>query len=428
MEIIFIAVLILLNGVFSMSEIALVSSKKYKLVTKAKKGNVQAKKALELAENPNNFLSTVQVGITLIGILTGIFSGKKLTVQLSAWIADVPLLAAYANTMATVIVVIIITYFTIVFGELLPKRLGMKYPEAISSLVALPMSALSSVTKPLIWLLGKTTDFFLYLFNIKPNGKEVVTEEDIKEIVRQSTESGEIGKSENELVKRVFALGDRKARELMTYRGDVVWIDIHDSVAEIRQKIKRTRYSVYPVCEKGMDALMGVVSLKQLISHDYWLPNFDISKILEKPIYIYENTLAYKVLEQLSLSRHHSGVVIDEYGSIQGMITVNDVVDELIRQGLTPEEEDYHIEPRNDHSWLVDGRFPYYELLEYLHLQDDGEAIDFSTIGGLFIHLTKHIPKTGEKVNWKGFELEVVDMDGVKIDKVMVTRKDISHI
>lgn len=424
MEIIIIAILILLNGLFSMSEIALVSSKKYKLANKAKKGNSNAKKALELAEHPNNFLSTVQVGITLIGILTGIFSGKELTAQLGNWIASVPAFAPYASSMATVIIVAIVTYFTIVFGELIPKRLGMKLPERISTFVAVPMSALSMLSKPLIWLLGKTTDFFLYLFSITPNENEVVTEEEIKEIVRQSTEGGEIRKSESDLVRRVFALGDRKARELMTYRGDVVWIDAGDSMEEIRRKIKRTRYSIYPVCDKGMDNLLGVVSLKQLIHHDYWLPSFDITKLLEKPVYVYENALAYKVLEQLSLSRHHSGIVIDEYGTIQGMVTVNDVVDELIGQGFVPESEDYHIAQRSDNSWLADGRFPYYELLDYFHLEDKELSSDFSTIAGLMIHLTKHIPKIGEKISWRGFELEVVDMDGVKIDKVMIT----SHI
>lgn len=422
MELLIIAALIILNGVFSMSEIALVSSRKFKLEADAKKGNKNAKKALDLANNPNTFLSTVQIGITLIGILTGIFSGQSLTSDLTAFFQSIPFLSAYANSLGIITVVVIITYFTLVFGELIPKRLGLSAPEKISSIVAGPMWVLSAITKPLIWMLSKTNDFFLGLFGIGERQDGIVTEEEIKAMVRQSTDGGEIQEIEEEIVSRVFSLGDRKAGELMTHRNDLVWIDQKDTFSEIKAKVDAEPHSVYPVCDEKIDNLIGIISLKKLFQEGMGSADFVISEHLYQPIYVPENMAAYRVLEHFKSRKLHNAIVVDEYGSLQGIITMDDVMDELIGEGIELDSNDYQIVQRNDNSWLVDGQFPYFELVEYFQISNKVDAESFATVGGLYLSITRHIPVVGEKIAWKGYELEIVDMDGHRIDKIMISK------
>ena len=334
MELLIIAGLIILNGVFSMSEIALVSSRKFKLEVEAKNGNINAQKALDLANNPNTFLSTVQIGITLIGILTGIFSGQALTSDLTAFYSSISVLSPYANSLSVVTVVVLITYISIVFGELIPKRLGLSAPEKVSSIVAGPMIVLSAVAKPLIWLLAKTNDFFLGLLGIKDNQDGIVSEEEIKAMIQQSTDGGEIQEIEQEIVSRVFSLGDRKAGELMTHRNDLVWIDQTDNFAEIKAKVDADPHSVYPVCKGKIDDLIGLISLKQLFRKGIGADSFVIGQHLHEPIYVPENMAAYRVLEHFKASKLHNAIVVDEYGSLQGIITMDDVMDELIGDGI----------------------------------------------------------------------------------------------
>lgn len=424
MEILIIALLILLNGLFSMSEIALVSSRRFKLESAAKKGNKNAVKALELSESPNTFLSTVQIGITLIGILTGIYSGQSLTTDLALRFGRIDMLAPYADSIATVSIVLSITYLTIVFGELIPKRLGLSAPEKISSAVAIPMSILSIIAKPVVWLLAKTNDFFLGLLGIKENQEGTVTEEEIKAMTRQSTKSGEILLIEQELVSRVFSLGDRKARELMTHRNDLVWINITDTYDEMRAKTSSSPHSNYPVCEGSLDKVLGIVSLKQLFQ-DKVEPRqgFDLQHYLQKALYVHENMAAYRVLEQFKSNRLHHALVVDEYGDVQGMITMSDIMDELVSSTFEEGGNEQQIIKRADDSWLVDGQFPYFELLEYLNVQEVEASDGFTTVAGLVLSKTDHIPKAGESVRWNHYELEVVDMDGHRIDKVLITKK-----
>jgi putative hemolysin len=422
MEFLIIAVLIILNGVFSMSEIALVSSRKFKLEVEAKKGNKNARKALDLADNPNTFLSTVQIGITLIGILTGIFSGQSMTSDLTAFFYQFPFLSDYASTLGMITVVVIITYLTIVFGELLPKRLGLSAPEKISSLVATPMMVLSAITKPLIWLLTKTNDFFITLLGIKENQDGIATEEEIKAMIQQSTEEGEIEEIEQEIVSRVFSLGDRKAGELMTHRNNLVWIDSMDTFSEIKAKVDAEPHSVYPVCDDKVDNLIGLISLKQLFREGIGAENFVIGEHLHEAIYVPENMAAYRVLEHFKLGKLNSAIVVDEYGSLQGIITMDDVMDELIGDSALIEKDEYQIIQRNDNSWLVDGQLPYFELVDYFNISNKGDGEVFSTVAGLFISIKHHIPITGDKITWKGYTLEVVDMDGHRIDKVLISK------
>ena len=269
-----------------MSEIALVSSRRFTLESAAKKGNGNARKALQLAANPNTFLSTVQIGITLIGILTGIYSGEKLTADLVNILNSVSYFAPYSETLAVVIIVIIITYFSIVFGELIPKRIGLAFPEAIATLVARPMNVLSRITKPFIWLLAKTNDLVLGLLGIKEKRDGIVTEEEIKSIIAESTSVGEIQEIEQDIVKRVFALGDRKAGELMTHRSDLVYIDISDNLEEIKRKVETEPHSVYPVIDKSPDKLIGIVTVNQIFTKSFLNESFSLKDLVQKPQYV----------------------------------------------------------------------------------------------------------------------------------------------
>ena len=421
MEIIIIAFLILLNGIFSMSEIALISARKFKLESAAKKGNQNARKALDLAGNPNTFLSTVQIGITLIGILTGIFSGEKLTDDLQQSIAALPLLAPYSETLAVLIIVIVITYFSIVFGELLPKRIGLSFPEKIATIMATPMGVISKITQPFIWLLAKTNDLFLRLLGINETNDGIVSEDEIKSIIAQSTTGGEIQQIEEDIVKRVFALGDRKANELMTHRSDIVYFDINDGLTVISEKMGLHPHAAYPVIDKSPDTFLGIVSASQILPKSLLPDIFNLKDLIKKPLFVHESMAVYKVLEQFKEHSTHIAAVVDEYGSFQGILLVNDVVDALIGDISSKLGTEPAIIQRGDDSWLVDGQYPFYEFVQYFQIPDTNPVEGFTTIGGLILHLLQRFPATGERIRWKAFEFEIVDMDGQRIDKVLVT-------
>ncbi len=422
MEILVIAFLILLNGIFSMSEIALVSSRKFKLEREAKRGSVNAQKALEMSDNPNTFLSTVQIGITLIGILTGIFSGERITSDLQQKIGQFGPAAPYSHTIAIAIVVVLLTYFSIVFGELIPKRIGLTFPEKIAALVAYPMEIISKVAKPFIWLLGKTNDLVLGLFGIRGNRDHAVSEEEITSIIREGTVTGEVQEIEHDIVKRVFVLGDRKVRDLMTHRTDLVWLDINDDLAEIRRKTRGRIHSVYPVSQKARDNLAGIINLKEVLLDSGDGKPFSLETFLRQPVFVHEHLPVYALLEQLKQNSAHYAVVVDEYGALEGMITLYDVLDALVGEQAVPgQPEQHHIIRRDKNSWLADGQYPYFELLGYLEIEDQEEE-HFVTLAGLVLSLLNHIPVAGEKVRWRDFELEIVDMDDRKIDKVLITR------
>ncbi|HUH25959.1 MAG TPA: hemolysin family protein, partial [Flavobacterium sp.] len=320
MEIIVIVILILINGVFSMSEMALVSSKKFKLESEKKKGNSGAKKALELSEDPNTFLSTVQIGITLIGILLGVYSGDRLTGDLALQISQVSFLAPYAKTLASIAMVIIITYFSIVFGELLPKRFGLMFPESIASKIAQPMSVLSLISSPFVWFLTKSNNFILRLLNIKEKTDDFISEEEIKNIIRESTEGGEIQEKEHEIVERVFELGDRRVNTLATHRSEITFLNIEDDYETMRNYIKKNKFSGYPVvANNNLDDVVGVILLKDL----FGIPkeSFQIKKYMRKPLFVNENSFCYPLLERMQKSHAPLAVMIDEYGTTAGLIT-----------------------------------------------------------------------------------------------------------
>lgn len=402
-----------------MSEIALISARKSRLETAAKKGNANAKAALDLANSPNEFLSTVQIGITLIGILTGIYSGDKITTDVKLFIESFEVLKPYAQSIAVGIVVVTLTFFSLVLGELLPKRIGLNYPEAIAKAVALPMKVVSKVTMPFIWLLTTSTDFLLRVFQIKPTADGKVTEEEIKAIIKEGTEGGEIQEIEHDIVERVFHIGDRKVNSLMTHRNSIVYLSHEDSVQEIKNKVLDELHSVYPVCDDNLDDVNGVVLLKDLFA-SFEKGDFNLKQITKDPVYFIEHSSAYKALENFKLSKVHYALVTDEHGVFQGIITLNDILEALVGDAADFYEDEFKIVAREDGSWLVDGHYSLHDFLTYFDMDDLIGDYEVTTVSGLIVTELGIIPKQGQKLIWNKLEFEVLDMDGVKIDKILV--------
>jgi putative hemolysin len=419
MEILIILFLILLNGVFSMSEIALISARKNRLENAAKKGNPSAQAALDLANSPNKFLSTVQIGITLIGILTGIFSGNKITTDVQVFVAGFERLEPFANSIAVGIVVVTLTFFSLVLGELLPKRIGLNHPEAIAKAVALPMKVISVITAPFIWLLTISTEFLLKILMIKPSADGKVTEEEIKAIIKEGTEGGEVQEIEQDIVERVFHIGDRKVNSLMTHRKSVVFLPLHANKSQVKEYMSKELHSVYPVYGDNYDDIVGVVNLKNIFSKidD---EQFSLETIITDAPFIMEQTTAYKALENFKTSGIHYAFVSDEYGVFQGIITLNDILEALVGDASDFYKDDFQLVEREEGVWLVDGHYSLHDFLTYFELDELINDYEVTTVSGLIMTELSRIPKQGEKLIWQKYELEVIDMDGVKIDKVMV--------
>lgn len=403
-----------------MSEIALISARKNRLETAAKKGNTSAKTALELANSPNKFLSTVQIGITLIGILTGIYSGEKVTENVRIFFEGFALTKPYSNSLSVGTVVVILTFFSLVLGELLPKRIGLNYPEAIAKAVAVPMKVVSIVTAPFIWLLTVSTEFILDVFKIKPTADGKVTEEEIKAIIKEGTEGGEVQEIEQDIVERVFHIGDRKINSLMTHRKSVMYLSLEDNLDTIKSQVLEELHSIYPICEDNLDNVVGVVFLKDLFTNFEKKNQFDLRVISKEPVYFIEHTSAYKALEIFKKTKVHYALVTDEYGVVQGIITLNDILEALVGDAAEFYEEEFQLIAREDGSWLVDGHYSLHDFLTYFDMDDLINDYDVTTVSGLIMTELSYIPKVGEKLVWNKMELEVMDMDGIKIDKVLV--------
>lgn len=426
MEILIILALTVLNGIFSMSEIAVVSARKVKLESAVKRGSKSAKQALELVNSPNQFFSTVQIGITLIGILLGIFGGEKLTDDFESYLTQFDFLKQYNRPLAVGGILVMITFISLVIGELVPKRIGLTNPEGIAKAVAFPMQILSKVTAPFVWLLTHTSDLLLKILQIKPSTDSKITEEEIKAIIQEGTEGGEVQEIEQEIMERVFHLGDRKVSSLMTHRTQLVWLDLEDTPNEIRLKITDEIHSIYPLCKGSIDELVGVVMMKDLFLQVMQNQPLDLNAI-KKPIqYIPENSSAYKVLERFQETRQHYGIVTDEYGEMQGIITLNDLLDALVGDvSDTVYDDETSIVVREDGTYITDGQISFYDFLSYFDRNDlYNEDTSFNTLGGLLLEELGHIPKTGEIIHWKKFVFEVLDMDGARIDKVLVKVKE----
>jgi putative hemolysin len=423
MEIIILLALIFVNGLFVMSEIALVSARKSRLESQAEKGDLKAKRALDLANTPEKFLSAAQIGITLIAILTGVYSGERFASQLQPSIEQIEIFRPYANTIATTIIVIIVTFLSIIFGELIPKQLGLMRAEKIAKAVAAPMNVFASFTHPIVWLLNKISVLFFRIFNIKRSKDDAVTEEEIKTMITEGAEAGTIDEAEQEIIERVFHLGDRNITSLMTHRSDIIWFNLDDNEDKIKEKIFKEPHSVYPICDGEIDNIKGVVSIKDL----YISPDNTLFKELMLPaLFVPENNSAYQVLETFKQSKLHSCFIVDEYGSVLGLITLNDILEAIVGDIPQPDVPDYEIRKRDDGTYLIDGQIPFYDFLtrfEKAAWMNEGEH-DFDTLAGFILHQLEKIPKPGAKLEWKSFKIEVMDMDGHRIDKVLVTLSD----
>lgn len=402
-----------------MSEIALVSSRKSRLEHLAEKGVKNAQKALELSNNPEIFLAAAQIGITFIAILTGVYSGERFGRYLEPAVRKISFLEPYAATISTTIVVIIVTFLSILFGELIPKRIGLLRSERIARLVARPMKGFARATHPIVWILNKISDIFFRIFNIKRTKDDAVTEEEIKTLIGEGTEAGTIDEAEQEIIERVFHLGDRNITSLMTHRSDIIWFNLDDNEDKIKEKILSEPHSAYPICDGEIDNIKGVVSIKDL----YITPDSTPFKdIMEPALFIPENNTPYQVLEKFKQSKIHSAFLVDEYGSVLGLITLNDILEAIVGELPQPDVPEYEIHKRDDGSFLIDGQLPFYNFLTHFEKADwmnEGEH-EFDTLAGFILHELEHIPKTGEKLSWRGFKFEIMDMDGHRIDKILV--------
>lgn len=420
MDIFILGFLILLNGLFSMSEIALVSARKARLEGQADKGDKKARLALEMSSHPETFLSAVQIGITLISIVTGVYSGEKFSKDLQPVIEKVELFRPYAEGISTALIVVVVTFVSIIFGELIPKRIGLLRSEKIAKNAAGPMRFFARLFYPVVWLLNKTSNLFFRIFNIRRMKEDAVTEEEIKTLITEGTEAGTIDEAEQEIIERVFHLGDRNITSLMTHRSDIIWFSLDDNEDKIKEKILQEPHSAYPICDGSIDQIKGVVSIKDLyVSPD----STPFREIMNPALFIPENNSPYQVLEKFKESKIHSAFIVDEYGSILGLLTLNDILEAIVGEMPQPDVEDYEIRKRDDGSYLVDGQIPFYDFLtrfEKTEWMNEGEH-DFDTLAGFILHELERIPKTGDKLDWKGFHIEVMDMDGHRIDKLLVT-------
>lgn len=420
MEVFILLGLILVNGLFVMSEIALVSARKARLETAADRGDAKAKRALFLANAPEIFLSAAQIGITLIAILTGVYSGERFSVYLKPFFERFEALRPYAGTIATIVVVMAVTFLSIVFGELIPKRIGLLKAEKIAKQMAGPMHVFSRITHPIVWLLNKTSNLFFRLFNIKSEKDESVTEEEIKAIISEGTEAGAIEEAEQEIIERVFHLGDRNITSLMTHRSDIIWFDVNDNEIKIREKIMEHPHSIYPICEGDLDEIKGVISLKDIYISDDKIP---FKELMQPALFVPDNNTAYQVMEKFKESKIHTCFIVDEYGSVRGMITLNDIMAAIVGEMPEANADEYEIVQREDGSYLIDAQIPFYDFLSRFDRTDwvsEGDY-QFDTLAGCILHELERIPQTGDTLDWKDFHIEIIDMDGHRIDKVMVT-------
>ena len=420
-QIILIVLLTIANGIFSMSEIAIISARKARLQQWINEGNAKAQAALDLADSPNRLLSTVQIGITLIGILAGVLGGATIAEELSARLIFIPLLAPYSEAIALGIVVLGITYLTLVIGELVPKRIALHNPERIACTMAAPMRMLSRIASPAVHLLSISTDTVLRILSIRPVAEPPVTEEEINILIEQGMKAGTFEKAERDMVEHVFRLGDLRAGALMTPRTEIVWLDIDDSPEETRSKIADSGHSRFPVGQGSLDNILGIVQIKDMLGRNMAGKPPDLKASLRRPLFVPESTHAMKVLELFKQSGIHVSLVVDEYGSVQGLVTLKDILEEIVGDIPSVEELEQPLAvQREDGSWLLDGMLLVDDFKEIFGIKElPGEGI-YQTLGGFVLMHMGRIPAVGNHFEWSGLRFEVVDMDKNRIDKVLV--------
>lgn len=420
-EVLIVLLLLVLNGVFAMSEIAVVSARKTRLQQRAEAGDAGARRALQLSEDPSRFLATVQVGITMVGVLAGAFGGARLSAPLAAYFATFPTIAPYANGLALGIVVLIITYLSLIIGELVPKEIGLGHPERIAALVAVPMHMLSRVAAPLVWLLTFSTRVVLRLLRVTKNTEAAVTDADVAALLDEATESGVIHEAEQDMVERVFWLGDRRVADLFTPRHRVAWVDVADDELAVRAKMIAQPRDAYLVCEGILDRVVGAVRVRDLWDQALRGHAMSIAPVMRQPLFVPENTRALQMLELFRESPAGLAVVVDEYGGVEGVLTRDDLLEDVAWETAPTDPQ---VVQREDGTYLVDAGMSVDDFRDALGLGERrGEDREgYRTVGGLIVMRLGRIPHVGEYVESEGFRIEVIDMDGPRIDKVLVSK------
>jgi len=424
MDILIILLLTLANGVFAMSELAMVTARKSRLQEWANKGNLRARTALELAHTPNRFLLTVQLSITLVGILAGAFAARTLAHRMAPLLTSIPSIEPYSQPIALGLVLLLITYFLFVMGDLVPKRLAMRYPETIATVAAIPLRWFSRVLSPLVYLLTISTDMVSRLFGKAETQESPVTEEEIKTLVQQGTDAGVFEESEQDMVEAVLHLGDKTARSLMTPRTQIVWLDLENRIDQIHEKIIESGYSRFPVGTGSLDDVTGIVQAKDLLTANLAGRPMDLKALVQQPLFVPRTISALALLESFRSSGQHIALVVDEYGGIEGLLTHHDILEAIAGDmPFDAKPSDPKAVQRHDGSWLLDGMLSVDEFKEIFHVESlPGEKRDaYQTLGGFIFTQMGRVPSVAEHFEWNDLRFEVVDMDGKRIDKVLVT-------
>lgn len=417
-EIIIIVAIVLVNAIFVLSEMSVASSRKARLQQRINDGDRRANTVLQLIENPNLFLATVQIGITLVGVFVGAVGGAMLTAPLSGLLATVPSLTPYAGSLALVIVVVGITFVAIVLGELVPKRIALHNPERIAAILAGPMILVSKLFSPFVWILGKITDFILKMLGIQPGTEPPVTEEEIQLLIDQGTQAGVFEEAEQDMVEGVFSLADQRVYSLMTPRPDIVWMDIADSIEEIRQKLEQSQFSRFPVRQGSLDAIVGIVKARDLLVQSLNNETIILKNLLKPAFFVPETMFASRALEVLKEKGTDMLLVIDEFGALQGLLTITDILEEIVGE---MESDEPQATQRQDGSWLLDGMLEVDEFKEIFHLPVLPHEDEYETLSGFVMVSLGRVPQPTDRFEWHGLNFEVMDMDGRRVDKVLVT-------
>jgi len=418
-EIILIFILVLVNAFLAMSEAALVASRKARLQQQASEGNKSSALALKLIEDPNIFLSTIQIGITLIGVLAGAVGGATISEALAVTLQNVPYIGEYSVSISLGIVVVVITILTIWLGELVPKRLGLNNPEKIAQLVAGPMLFISKVFAPLIKLLSGATNFVLRLIGVDPSAEPPVTEEEIHLLIDQGTQAGVFQEAEQDMVEGIFSLGDSRVYSLMTPRTELVWLDVTDSIEEIRQKIAECSFSRFPVRQDSLETIVGIVKSRDLLVESLSGKEIDLKALLKPAFFIPETMFASRALELFKEKNTELLLVVDEFGGLQGLLTINDILEEIVG---AMEFEEPQATQRQDGSWLLDGMLEVDEFKELFDFKALPHEDEYETLSGFMMTSLGRVPQAADNFDWNGFRFEVMDMDGRRVDKVLVTK------
>jgi len=422
-EVLMILVLILVNGVLAMAEFAIVAARKARLQGRAAQGDRRAKIALELANEPADFLSTVQIGITLIGVLAGAFGGATIAQALENSLVKVLFLAPYAKGISVGVVVLLITLLSLIFGELAPKRLALNRSESLAILLAPAMKALSRLASPLVRLLSNTTDLVLRILGVEKTEEAPITEDEIRLMISLATKTGEIRKEEQDMVSGVFRLGDRRVGTLITPRTEIEWLDLEDSLETNLHKINASRHSRFPIARGNLDQLLGVVAAKEVLRSCLEGSIIHLEDVMIPPTFVPENTPALALLDLFKTGKPQLVIVIDEYGGVQGLLTIRDILDAIVGDfPLIGQVGERPIFRRDEQSWLVDGLLPVDEFMDAFQIQDmpDYDRGHYQTIGGFVMNQLGKIPTTGDVFAWGGYEFEIVDMDGLRVDKILI--------